>query len=86
MTYAEFFQLRREILLGLLRRIDEGDRDDLDNIENEMTSHTRSASYPTYDLSCYVAVMSLCHANWLRAEGGRLLTAHAYVLQRAAAA
>ncbi|KAH0191279.1 hypothetical protein KCU99_g6826, partial [Aureobasidium melanogenum] len=86
MTYAEFFQLRREILLGLLRRIDEGDRDDLDNIEKEMTSHTRSASYPTYDLSCYVAVMSLCHANWLRAEGGRLLTAHAYVLQRAAAA
>ncbi|KAH0010628.1 hypothetical protein KCU78_g10290, partial [Aureobasidium melanogenum] len=86
MTYAEFFQLRREILLGLLRRIDEGDRDDLDNIENEMTSHTRSASYPTYDLSCYTAVMSLCHANWLRAEGGRLLTAHAYVLQRAAAA
>lgn len=68
MTYAEFFQLRREILLGLLRRIDEGDRDDLDNIEKEMTSHTRSASYPTYDLSCYVAVMSLCHANWLRAE------------------
>lgn len=68
MTYAEFFQLCREILLGLLRRIDGGDRNELDSVENEMLFHTRTASSPTYDLSCHAAVMSLCHSNWLRAE------------------
>ncbi|KAH0349173.1 hypothetical protein KCU81_g3073, partial [Aureobasidium melanogenum] len=86
MPFADFLKPRRSGLLALLRCIDEGDRDELHYISYDIMSDTRNASLPIYDLSCSAAVMGLCHANWLQAEGSRLLTAHACVLQRAAAA
>ncbi|KAG9853441.1 hypothetical protein KCU98_g3133, partial [Aureobasidium melanogenum] len=86
MPFADFFEPRRSGLLALLNRIDKEDRDYLDYVNYGVMSDTRNESLPIYDLSCFAAVMGLCHANWLQAEGGRLLTAHAYVLQRAAAA
>ncbi|KAG9657200.1 hypothetical protein KCU95_g10768, partial [Aureobasidium melanogenum] len=86
MPFADFFEPRRSGLLALLNRIDKEDRDYLDYVNYGVMSDTRNESLPIYDLSCFAAVMGLCHANWLQAEGGRLLTAHAYVFQRAAAA
>ncbi|CAD0089629.1 unnamed protein product [Aureobasidium mustum] len=86
MPYADFFEYRRSGLLALLERIEEGDRDELDYISSKIYTDTRNDSVPIYDLSCFGAIMSLCHADWMEAESGRLLTAHAYVLQRAAAA
>ncbi|KAG2162147.1 hypothetical protein JADG_001886 [Aureobasidium aubasidani] len=41
---------------------------------------------PVYDMCCFNAVMSLVFPTWLEAEQGRLLVAHTYVLERAAAA
>ncbi|KAG9565583.1 hypothetical protein KCU71_g5192, partial [Aureobasidium melanogenum] len=86
MPFADFSEPRRSGLLALLNRIDKEDRDYLDYVNYGVMSDTRNESLPIYDLCCSAAVMGLCHANWLQAEGGRLLTAHAYVLQRAAAA
>ncbi|KAG9655643.1 hypothetical protein KCU64_g6405, partial [Aureobasidium melanogenum] len=86
MPFADFSQSRRSGLLALLRCIEGGDRDELDYINFEVLSDTRNASGPIYDLSCSVAVMGLCHDDWMQAETGRLVVAHAYVLQRAAAA
>ncbi|KAG9602026.1 hypothetical protein KCU77_g2564, partial [Aureobasidium melanogenum] len=86
MPFADFSQSRRSGLLALLRCIEGGDRDELDYINFEVLSDTRNASVPIYDLSCSVAVMGLCHDDWMQAETGRLVVAYAYVLQRAAAA
>lgn len=68
MPFADFFQARRSGLLALLGRIEEGNRNDFDYINYEVMSDTRNASIPIYDLSCSVAVMGLCHADWVEAE------------------
>ncbi|KAG9521175.1 hypothetical protein KCU93_g7503, partial [Aureobasidium melanogenum] len=86
MPFADFFEPRRSGILTRLAYIDEGDRDDLNCICLMILAETRNASLPIYDLSCSVAVTGLCHADWMVAEMSRLIAAHAYVLQRAAAA
>ncbi|KAH0403563.1 hypothetical protein KCU89_g2009, partial [Aureobasidium melanogenum] len=86
MPFADFFEPRRSGILTRLAYIDEGDRDDLNCICLIILAESRNASLPIYDLSCSVAVMGLCHADWMVAEMSRLIAAHAYVLQRAAAA
>jgi hypothetical protein len=68
MPFADFFEPRRSGLLALLNRIEKEDRVYLDYVNYGVMSDTRNESLPIYDLSCFAAVMGLCHANWLQAE------------------
>lgn len=79
MPFADFFQPRRSGLLALLSRIEKGDRDDLDYIDYEMMADTTDASLPIYDLSCSVAVMGLCHADWMEADVPLLFRSFCYL-------
>lgn len=79
MPYANFFEHRRSGLLALLESIEEGDRDELDYISSKIYTDTRNDSVPIYDLSCFGAIMGLCHADWMEAEVSLLFMPFVYL-------